>query len=200
MLLALGVARQAGFGHQDEKKLYKAFYYYRHRFRHKRDFGQVSWLTQAFGEWWRVTGEPLFADFVFEIGDWVLEYQQEKTGAFINGHQSDTPGYTTALYLEGIGAAMRVAAALGDDARRKLYADSFTRGLRFIDRLVIQRRDSSILPNIEFALGGLRQSLTSSQIRVDFVQHSLSAILEAFASLGQSPIAATGESLQSLAR
>lgn len=192
VLLALGVAHQAGSGHFDEKKLYKAFSYYRHRFRHKRDFGQVSWLMQAFGEWWRETGEPLFADFVFEIGDWVLEYQQEKTGAFINGHQSDTPGYTTALYLEGVGAAMRVAAALGDDARHKLYADSFIRGLRFIDRLVIQRRDASILPNIEFALGGLRQSLTSSQIRVDFVQHSLSAILEASASSEQPRIAATG--------
>lgn len=203
VLLALGVAHQSGLTRLDEKKLRKAFYYYRHRFRHKRDFGQISWLMQAFGEWWRETGEPLFADFVFEIGDWVLEYQQEKTGAFINGHQSDTPGYTTALYLEGIGAAIRVAAALGDDARHKLHIDSFTRGLRFIDRLVIQRRDSSILPNIEFAIGGLRQSLTSSQIRVDFVQHSLSAILEAFASSEQSPTAATGAaytSPQTLAR
>ncbi|HKS41418.1 MAG TPA: AMMECR1 domain-containing protein [Blastocatellia bacterium] len=192
VILALGVAHGAGVGSVDEKKLYRAFSYYKHRFRHKRDFGQVSWLMQAFGEWWRVTGEPLFADFVFEIGDWVLEYQQEKTGAFINGHQSDTPGYTTALYLEGIGAAMRIAAALTDAARHKLYVDSFTRGLRFLDRLVIQRRDGSILPNIEFAVGGLRQSLTSSQIRVDFVQHSLSAILEAHACSEESPVAATG--------
>ncbi len=176
VLLALGVARQAGIGRFDEGKLYRAFSYYRHRFRHKRDFGQVSWLMQAFGEWWRATGEPAFAEFVFEIADWVMQYQQEKTGAFINGHQSDTPGYTTALYLEGIGAAMRIQV---DEARHKLYVDSFTRGLRFLDRLVIERRDASILPNIEFALGGLRQSLTSSQIRIDFVQHSLSAILEA---------------------
>ena len=85
---------------------------------------------------------------------------------------------------------MRIAAASNDAARHKLYVDSFTRGLRFLDRLVIQRRDASILPNIEFALGGLRQSLTSSQIRVDFVQHSLSAILEAYASAEPSPVAA----------
>jgi AMMECR1 domain-containing protein/orotate phosphoribosyltransferase len=200
VLLALGVAWQAGFGHFDKKKLDKAFSYYRHRFRHKRDFGQVSWLMQAFGEWWRALREPLFADFVFEIGDWVLTYQQEKTGAIINGHQSDTPGYTTALYLEGIGAAMRIAASSGDDVRHRNYLDSFTRGLRFLDRLVIQRRDASILPNIEFALGGLRQSLTSSQIRVDFVQHSLSAMLEAYASLEHTRIATastSGEMIES---
>jgi len=150
-----------------------------------------GWAEQDPADWWRATGEPLFADFVFEIGDWVLEYQQEKTGAFINGHQSDTPGYTTALYLEGIGAAMRIAAALTDGARHKLYVDSFTRGLGFLDRLVIERRDASILPNIEFAVGGLRQSLTSSQIRIDFVEHSLSAILEAFSCSEESQAAAT---------
>jgi len=92
---------------------------------------------------------------------------------------------------------MRIAAALTDGARHKLYVDSFTRGLGFLDRLVIQQRDGSILPNIEFAVGGLRQSLTSSQIRVDFVQHSLSAILEAHASAEQSPVAATGATYRS---
>jgi AMMECR1 domain-containing protein/orotate phosphoribosyltransferase len=195
VLLALGVAHQAGLGNFDERKLYRAFSYYRHRFRHKRDFGQVSWLTQAFGEWWRALRDPLFADFVFEIGDWVLEYQQEKTGAFINGHQSDTPGYTTALYLEGIGAAMRIAASSGDGARHRVYVDSFTRGLRFLDRLVIQRRDAAIIPNMEFALGGLRQSVYSSQIRVDFVQHSLSALLESYAASEPARTAAPGATI-----
>ncbi|MCI0485943.1 MAG: hypothetical protein L0229_05005 [Blastocatellia bacterium] len=51
-----------------------------------------------------------------------------------------------------------------------------------MDRLVIQERDASLLPNPEFAIGGLRQSLYASEIRVDFVQHSLSAILEVYAS------------------
>jgi hypothetical protein len=35
------------------------------------------------------------------------------------------------------------------------------------------------LPNSDFAIGGLRQSLYASEVRVDFVQHSLSAILDA---------------------
>jgi uncharacterized protein YyaL (SSP411 family) len=137
---------------------------------------------QAFGKWWDATGDSAFASFVFEIGDWVLQYQQEKTGAFINDHQSDTPGYTTALYLEGIAAGVRLAALLDDDERHGRYVESLTRGFNFLDRLVIQRRDASVLPNAGFAIGGLRQSLYASDIRVDFVQHSLSAILEALAS------------------
>src|SRR5215213_2900121 len=88
-LLALATAYQSGITAITESKLDGAFKYYRHRYRYRRNFGQVSWLMQAFGKWWEATGNPLFADFVFEIGDWVLQYQQEMTGAFINDHQSD---------------------------------------------------------------------------------------------------------------
>jgi orotate phosphoribosyltransferase/AMMECR1 domain-containing protein len=181
-LLALAAAHQSGIATIIESKLDKAFTYYRHRHRYRRNFGQVSWLMQAFGKWWEATGNSAFADFVFEIGDWVLQYQQEKTGAFINDHQGDTPGYTTALYLEGIAVGLRLAALSGDEKRHKRYLESLTAGFNFLDRLVIQQRDASVLPNVEFALGGLRQSLYASDIRVDFVQHSLSAIVETFAS------------------
>jgi orotate phosphoribosyltransferase/AMMECR1 domain-containing protein len=182
LLLALATAYQAGVTAIVESKLDKAFKYYRHRYRYRRDFGQVSWLMQAYGKWWDATGNSLFADFVFEIGDWILEYQQEKTGAFINDHQSDAPGYTTALYLEGVAAGVRLAALLGDDKRHQRYVESLRRGFNFLERLVIQQRDACLLPNAEFAIGGLHQSLYASEIRVDFVQHSLSAILEALAS------------------
>src|SRR6185369_1652325 len=134
----------------------------------------VTWLLQAFSKWWQVTGDRSFADMVFEIADWLLGYQQDKTGAFINDHQPDTPGYTTAVYLEGIAAALQVA----DSARYQTYLSAFRRGFEFLDRLIIQERDKSVLPNPDYALGGLRQGLHYSEIRTDFVQHSLSAVLE----------------------
>jgi hypothetical protein len=183
VLLALASAHQSGFTAIIDGRLDKAFKFYRHRFRYKRNFGQVSWMMQAFGKWWETTGNPLFADFVFEVGDWILRHQQEKTGAFINDHQSDSPGYTTALYLEGIAVGAKVAASSGDSGRHHRYVDSLTRGFAFVDRLTIQQRDASLLPNPEFAIGGLRQSIYASEIRVDFVQHSLSAILDAMAAV-----------------
>jgi AMMECR1 domain-containing protein len=178
VLLALAAAHSAGLSDIEADKLNAAFKYYRHRFRYRRDFGQVSWMMQAFSAWCKATARRDCADFVFEIGDWILQYQQEKTGAFINNHQQDTPGYTTALYLEGIAAAMHLADELGDAARHRRYADSLSRGFMFLDRLVIQPRDASLLPNPGFAIGGLRQSLYRSEVRVDFVQHCLAAILE----------------------
>jgi AMMECR1 domain-containing protein len=173
VLLALAVACEQNVTAIDEERLRRGFQYYRHRFRYRRNFGQVTWLLQAFSKWSEITGDRDFADLVFEIADWLLGYQQDKTGAFINDHQSDTPGYTTAVYLEGIAAALKIA----DKRRYDVYFDSLKRGFAFLDQLIIQDRDRSILPNIDYALGGLREGLYYSEIRTDFVQHSLSAIL-----------------------
>jgi orotate phosphoribosyltransferase/AMMECR1 domain-containing protein len=185
-LLALGAAAEPHISDADhvfaadEEKLRGSFLYYRHRFRYKRNFGQVSWYAQAFARWWRVTRDERFAAFVFEITDWILNYQQEHTGAFINDHQPETPGYTTAVYLEGVGAALNLATALADEQRRHTYTQAYTRGLRFLDRLVIQTRDASLLPSPDYAIGGLRRAIHYSEIRTDFVQHALSAVLECY--------------------
>jgi orotate phosphoribosyltransferase/AMMECR1 domain-containing protein len=178
VLLALATAHEHSGSELNRGKLEQSFKYYRHRFRYHRHFGQVSWLMQAIGKWWAVNNDSRFAIFVFEIADWLLGYQQEKTGAFINDHQPDTPGYTTAVYLEGIAAALEVAVLMNDEARVKTYSRSFDDGFRFLDRLIIQERDRSTLPNPDWAIGGLRASIYRSEIRTDFVQHSLSAILE----------------------
>jgi orotate phosphoribosyltransferase/AMMECR1 domain-containing protein len=178
VMLALAAASEADPLGIDEGKLYRSFRYYRHRFRHKRHFGQITWLMQAFSRWWQVTRDACFAELVFEAGDWIRGYQQEKTGAFINDHQPDTPGYTTALYLEGVSAALGLAASLGDRDRYRRYLASFARGFDFLDQLIIQPRDAAVLPAPGLALGGLRQGLYCSTVRTDFVQHSLSAILE----------------------
>jgi hypothetical protein len=178
ILLALGAAVEGGFTAWDDAKLSRAFRYYRHRFRHRPDFGQVSWITQACCRLWRVRPEPEFAELAFDIVEWILGFQQAASGAFLNGHQPDTPGYTTALYLEGIGAAASLARSLGDGERHRRYVDACRRGLRFLDGLIIQPRDRSLLPNPAMAFGGLRQSARNSAVRIDFAQHYLAALLE----------------------
>ncbi len=182
VLLALAVATEASLTVPDAPKLDRAFHYYRHRFRYLRDFGQVSWLMQAFSAWWRVTRNSQFSDLVFEIGDWLLQWQREKSGAFINDHQAETPGYTTALYLEGLGAAARLD--LNEDefpgSRRERYLNAYVRGLRFLNRITIQPGHAPLLPNSDLAVGGLRMGLFAGYVRIDFVQHGLSSVLELY--------------------
>ena len=183
VLLALAAAVRTGVAATDDRKIERAFRYYRHRFRYKRDFGQVSWMSLAAAAWWRLTQRRELADLLFEITDWILTFQQTHTeqatpGAFLTDHQPDTPGFTTAVYLEAVAAALDVAAAVSDTARVRRYDDAWRLGFAFLDRLIVQERDSSILPNAEYAMGGLRENLYSGHVRIDFVQHSLAAIME----------------------
>src|SRR6185369_15246380 len=154
-----------------------AFRFYRHRFRNKPDFGQVSWMTQACCALWRLKPDPRFAELAFEIAEWILPFQQGKSGAFLNDHQSDTPGYTSALYLEGVAAAAWLAGTIGEKRRHRRYLESCQRGLQFLDSLVIQSRDASLLPNPTMAIGGLRRSSRASEVCLDFVQHYVAAAI-----------------------
>jgi hypothetical protein len=177
VLLALAAAARAGVIATTQPSIDNAFRYYRHRFRYRRDFGQVSWLSLAFASWSDLLGNREWADFVFEIVDWVLTFQSARTGAFLTDHQPDTPGFTSAVYLEAVGAAIHLAGRFCRE-RCGRYEDAWRRGSSFLDCLVIQERDDSLLPNPGYAGGGLRENLYSGHIRIDFVQHALAAILE----------------------
>jgi hypothetical protein len=186
VLLALAAAARVGLLASEEPRIRRAFQYYRHRFRYKRDFGQVSWMTLAAAAWSRLNGQRELAEMAFEIGDFILQFQQNKNGAFITDHQPDTPGYTTAVYLEAIAAAYHVALNF-NPPRATLYDDAWHEGFNFLDRLIIQERDFSVLPNGDYALGGLRENLYSSHVRIDFVQHSLAAIVERYPYIAVTP-------------
>ncbi|MFL5350884.1 MAG: hypothetical protein ACJ8AT_39455 [Hyalangium sp.] len=178
-LLALARAAEKKVSAPDEAKLALARRFYRHRFLYKRSWEQVCWLAQAAVAWWRVDRDAEAARFAFEICDWALTHQSEKTGAFLNAQQPGSPGYTTALYLEALAAGAELAAGLRDRARQRRYLDAYARGVAFLDSLVLQERDTLLLPNPRLAIGGVRTSPVQSEVRVDSVQHSLAALLAA---------------------
>jgi orotate phosphoribosyltransferase/AMMECR1 domain-containing protein len=176
-LLALGAATLRGACEARRPDIDRALRYYRMRFRHNHSWGAVAWLSQAFPVWATVLGDETLRAFAYEIADWALTFQSAKSGAFLNDHQPDTPGATTALYLEGIAAVGAAAHAGGDSARDTRYRRAAAAGLRFLDRLVYQDRDAAVLPNPAWALGGVRSSLTASEVRTDYVHHALAALV-----------------------
>jgi orotate phosphoribosyltransferase len=176
-LLALARAAEKKVCAPDKEKLAQARRFYRHRFLHKRHWDQVCWQAQAAVAWWRVDRDAEAARFAFEICDWALKYQSEKTGAFLNDHQPDTPGSTSALYLQALSAGIELATGLRERTRQQRYMDAYARGVAFLDSLVYQERDAPVLPNPRYALGGVRTSAVRSEVRVGSVQHALTALL-----------------------
>ncbi len=176
-LLALARAVERGVVEPQPEALSRALRYYRIRFRQNHHWGAVAWLTQAFSCWGRVLKDDSLTAFAYEVADWALQFQSQKTGAFLNDHQSDSPGATTALYLEGLAAVRSAAEKEGSVVREQRYRSACEKALFFLDRLVYQERDTPVLPNPAWAIGGLRTSLTSSDVRIDYVHHALGALL-----------------------
>jgi hypothetical protein len=137
----------------------------------------VSWLSQASVAWGAVRDDgPACLAFAFEIADHAVAYQSVRSGGFLNDHQRDAPGATTALYLEGIAAVRAAAGRHGDTGREARYRAACARAVTFLDELVYQDRDAPVLPNPEWAVGGLRTAPTASEVRLDYVHHGLCAV------------------------
>ncbi len=176
-LLALAFAVEHGVTGPRPETAVRALRHYRRRFRLNQHWGSVAWLAQAYTAWGRVLDDPEWTAAAHEVVDRALPFQSVATGGFLNDHQSDSPGATTALYLEGVAAALAGAEAVGDTERARRYRLAGERGLRFLDRLVYQERDACVLPNPDWAIGGVRTSLTASDVRIDYVHHALAALL-----------------------
>jgi orotate phosphoribosyltransferase/AMMECR1 domain-containing protein len=174
-LLALAAAAAAGID-VPTGPVERALAHYRRRFRQNSAWGAVSWLAQAYAAWGRLLGAE-HTEFAHEVAGLALRFQSRTSGGFLTDHAPAPPGATTALYLEGIAAVLAAAGADGDAVREQRYRDACARGLAFLDRLVYQPRDTDVLPDPEWALGGVRTTATASDVRIDYVHHALAAVL-----------------------
>ena len=181
VLLALAAAITREPATLDRDKLDRALAACRHRFEVKHGWGQVAWLPQAVAAWYPITHD---AQLAFDVIDWALDYQQDihgsspnRSGGFINAEQPDSPGFTTGVYLEGVASALRLARTVNDATRIERYRKASLAALQFLDSITYQERDRPLLPDPEKAYGGVRMSRTASDVRIDFVQHALNALL-----------------------
>ncbi len=137
------------------------------------------WLLYALNELYRRRPEPLF-----------LEHARRTTGAIL-GLQNRRPIYPdwlgsyyvpprstpTATRSEGLAAAYFLERDFGTPERAAELLDGLKLGVRF--QLGTQLGPESVLylPAPQRALGGFRRSLDNYEIRIDYVQHNISALL-----------------------
>ncbi|HPY39389.1 MAG TPA: AMMECR1 domain-containing protein [Thiolinea sp.] len=176
-LLALALAVQADLTQLDRSKFTRALSYYQHRSQYKRRADLVSWMVQGLGACWQLEQQADLAASIFELVDWVLQYQSQLDGGFTTRQQSGRPDYMSAVYLEAVAVAFNIAKQTNDQLHIQRYQQACSLGFAFLDKQTIQARDASVLPNLAWAEGGLRQSTTNSTLRIDFTQHALSAAL-----------------------
>jgi hypothetical protein len=168
----------------------KAVVYYRAWWKDHRSMAFVPWQTAANAEAYVQTKEPAFAEFVYEMNDWLcgLQYDQLDprrplwNGGFMKWADDKAidapPTIDSARYAEGLAEARRTARAASDATRYQRYTDVLHRCLQFLVRL--QYTDANTQHFEEWyrprLVGGFHASTQDGNLRVDYTQHALSAL------------------------
>jgi orotate phosphoribosyltransferase/AMMECR1 domain-containing protein len=181
---ALLAVATAGHASLREEWLDAGLRWNRGRFRTLYPWGMAGWQPQAWAAAWRLTGDTDQARFVFEVADWAVDRQVARTGAFLEDLSYRDPSFNTGFVAEGIAAAWRVATDCGDAQRQARYRRSWQQAMRFLGTLIVRSEDTFCMPDPDQAMGGVRTSITRSDIRIDAVSHTLQALVAGIAMLG----------------
>lgn len=157
----------------------------------------VPWQSQAYGQMARVTRLRKYAEFVYDMSDAITAtlIDAENTpspiyqGAF-DVHGVGHGGISTAVYVEGLVEATRVARAFGDTERAERYADAVRQASRFVMQLRFREEECYYVQSPQDVVGGVRNTPADPTLRIDHAQHALAALLGA-AELGNGEIETT---------
>ncbi len=171
-------------------RILASFNYYRAWHLQNRNPAFVPWHTQAYFIMWNATKNIEFANFIFEMNDWLLGLQQETAphsdmqGRFYDPqrpHFGPPHASSTGVYLEGLIDAYKLALNLGELKRIALYKHAIFQGARNIIQLQFKDDvDLFYIAKKELVKGGIRTDVYDNTIRIDNVQHCLMAFLKIF--------------------
>jgi orotate phosphoribosyltransferase len=154
--------------------------WYRRRFRMRPRWGMIWWQIQGWAALNRLRSDPEATSFIYEMADWALNYQLDVNGAFLVDYNLDGPSFHTACVMEGVVDAWALAERSRENERSQRYAHSWRRAHSFIQRLILHENDTFAMQRPDLCIGGVRATLTSSALRIDYTAHALSAIARGY--------------------
>lgn len=176
----------------------RAFGYYPQAWRHSRDAPFVPWQTHAAYRMYGLTEERRYADFAFEMNDWVVGQIWNEEGSpdpdFVGGIGQPRPGVSTATLIEGIAEAYALAKKTGDSRRADRYRAAIVGAAEFVLRLQFKEQEAYYLPaeSRGGAIGGFRLSLADHSLRIDAAEHCMVALLNMLRHVDGTPWSAPG--------
>ena len=166
----------------------KTFELCRERHRRRRNPAFIPWHTQACVSLFAQTGWREYADFAFEISDWLLPMQQwdglpmDLRGRFYDPMRPEfgpPHAASTSAYLEGLADVMALARALGQRNRALFYQRAIERGLRSLRQLQFRdHQDAYYISKEERVMGALRTEAYDNSVRLDSAAHALAAAVK----------------------
>jgi len=164
----------------------QALPFYQSYFRENRPPMFVPWQVQAWGQLARTTLLQRYADFVYEMSDFLAATQIESKdptlriyeGGF-DVHGTGRAGISTAVYVEGYVEAVRTAEAMGDAERADRYREIIRKACRFVLQLRFGEEECYYVHSPGEVIGAVRNTPINPTLRIDHCQHALGALLGA---------------------
>jgi len=104
-------------------------------------------------------------------------HETHEDPSFVGGYLKKPASVQAACRLEATGALYRLAEQLGDRQRMDQCFAVLQKGSSYLMRTQYNEINTMFQPNPRQAMGGLFYSYWSPEIQIDYVQHSLSALL-----------------------
>jgi hypothetical protein len=171
----------------------KAMAYYRGYWKGYRHPAFVPWQSAAYAEAYRHSKDAGCAEYVFEMNDWLcaLQYNQlnGQNPLWFGGFQNfadgkplaSAPQVGCAAYAESLVEACRVARQMPDAQRYERYRSAAEQCLRFLTTLQYTEGNTQhFAPQYrqEMLLGGFHGSHQDGNLRVDYTQHAICAMVQ----------------------
>ncbi len=162
----------------------RAHGYYRELFETCPSPEFAGWHIQAYARMAIHSRRDDFAAFVFRMADALVDVQlresncpwPDKWGGIAPYHPSAV-GATTASYLCGLCEALALARHRGDAARIESYEAAVRLAARFLLQLEFKPQEAYYVRSRLDTIGGIRDSLINSTLRMDSCSHALLALV-----------------------
>jgi len=141
------------------------------------------WLTVVLSELYRLEPNDDYAAVVKIQGKRMVDGQvtdEEGDATLIGAARRDEGGASfgsTATKGEALIMAWALAKQTGDDAGSAIFEQAAQRNAQFLMRVQYVEEDTSRFPNPDHAVGGWAYGTDQPTIRIDTVQHGISALL-----------------------
>jgi hypothetical protein len=170
----------------------RALDYYRNWWQGHKALAFVPPMTAACAEAFLRTKDEAYARFVLEMSDWLCGFQYEEAdpryplwrGGFMGCADgkplAQAPTVETAGCAEALAEACRVARQLPDVQRYDRYRAALTKALQFLTTLQYTEDNTQhFSPSFRHVvLGGFHGSHQDGNLRVDYAQHAVSALVQ----------------------
>jgi hypothetical protein len=143
------------------------------------------WSVMAARQVYRVNQDPQAGKFGLEVADWMIDsYQWTADKApwpdYVGGYYKlpeELPAMQTFCYSEGTAAAYGLATQFAPDRAHK-YEEGTREAIRFLELMQYDELDSYAFPRPEKIRGGIKYTMNEGKVRIDYVGHGLSTLVQ----------------------